>query len=332
MRGDLMDFLACTLRNFMITDYKEPIEIKNKDDLLFYVLFQEPELLSIPQSFNYSIRFGIEEVNRVITNYVAFGKMDVSENDNNKRRILVNNFYAKCQCFSNALWFVKDNSVTPYFTTISSNTEIEPESLRRNVYYSNSETTYDTQIAFTIEEIQESMEWYDITSKFLPRVESNKINFSGKELTNMSNYLKFNIPSFQRAYFFLDNARKIDFLPSKIASYISVLESLYAVEGDNKHKTSERTAFLIGKNTKDRIDIYGDISEAYNARSKYVHGAFIADDRHSKLPEISKKLDDYVRRVYKELLLNHPDFNYNSGKNQKVDQKFNEFILSGDEN
>lgn len=321
-----MDFLACCLRNFKVSDYAGPIEIKSNGNTIFYLLFQEREILNIPMSYNYSIRFGLEEVERVTSHFVTYSHYEPSILDIDKRKTLVNNRYLDCQTFSNALWFIKDNSVTPYFATISSNSEIEPESLRRNVYFSDSETRY-TNNFFSLIEIIDAMKWFEIIDKFNIRVERAKMNLTNN-LTNMSAYLQFNIPSFQRAYYFLNVTRKTDFLPSKIASYISILETFYAVEGDNKHKTSERTAFLLGKDGDERISIYDHISEAYVIRSKYVHGAYISDERNKKLAEVSKNLDKYVRMIFKEMLINHPDLNYNSGKNQKVDKKFNELILN----
>lgn len=328
MGGTEMDFIACALRNFKCNDYEGPIEIKNKDELLFYILFQEPELLAIPQSYKYSLLFGLEEVNRIITNFVCFGRTNKTIEDRMKRKILINNFYSYCQIFSNALWFVKDNSVTPYFVSISSDTKTEPEFLRRNVYYSDSETKYGSEITFTLSEITEAVKWYGAIEGFTIKKKSIEVKGFNKQIQNTSDYLSFNIPSFQRAFYLLDTARKTDFLPSKIASYISTLETFYAVEGENKHKTSERTAFLLGNNGEERLKIYKDISEAYTARSKYVHGAYISDDRNKKLPQISKTLDTYVRDVFKVMLLKYPHLNYNSGKNDKVDHAFNEIVLS----
>lgn len=323
-----MDLIACALRNLNVSDYSGPIQIKIEDKTAFHLIFKEKELLGLPRSYNYSLRFGADEVNRLLNNFVCFSINGDSVVDPSKRKILANNFFAMAQLFSNALWFVKDNAVTPYFATVSSNTIIEPISLRRNVYYSDAETKYEDKISFTTNEIIESMQWIDELNKFLVKKKPSDVKKSTVDLTNMSSYISFNIPSFQRAFYFLDVARKTDFLPSKIATYISVLEAFYAVEGDNKHKTSERTAFLIGKNGEDRIRIYEQISDAYIIRSKYVHGAYFSDDRNKKLGEVSRTLDNLVRKVFKEMVLNHKYLNYNSGKNQKVDKAFNEIVLS----
>lgn len=48
-----MDFIACDLRNFNISDYSGPIEIKNDDELVFYLLYEERELLNIMHTYNY---------------------------------------------------------------------------------------------------------------------------------------------------------------------------------------------------------------------------------------------------------------------------------------
>lgn len=333
-----MDFVACSLRNFNVSDYSRPIEIKSNGKTIFYLLYKEPELLNIPMSYNYSIRYGVDEVERITSNFVCYSQHDPSNLNKEQREIIVNNRYAACQNFSNALWFIKDNAVTPYFTTISSNSHIEPGGLRRNVYYSDSETKYNDSISFTISEIEEAMKWYDVLDNLLVKKKAGEVVMNSKfSLVNMSSYISFETPSFQRAYYYLDVARKTEFLPAKIASYISILESLFAVKGENTHKVAERTAMLIEKDEKERHNTFKDIVSIYKIRSDYVHGSEIKHSTQELLPQTSKKLDSIVRRVLIEMFSNHPDLNYRNKKDKKslsiknfeeVNDWFNNLVFS----
>lgn len=240
-------------------------------------------------------------------------------------------FFGFCQTFSNALWFIKDNSVTPSLVTLSSDSEIEPEPLRRNVYYSDSEAKYDEEISFTTTEIKDSIQWYGYIEKLLVKRKPEDITIDNDAgMVNMSSFMSFEISSFQRAFYFLDVARKTDFLPAKIANYISVLECLFAVSGENTHKTAERAAFFIGKNNEDRIKIFKDVVNTYGVRSKYVHGSEINSKTHNTLPDVSKMIDSIVRKVLIKFMIEHPELNYTNKKKgrENVEEWFNHLVLS----
>jgi hypothetical protein len=329
-----MDYVVCCIKNFNCSDYNGPIEIKNVEKSLFYLLYKDDDLLEIAHSYNYSINYGIEVINSLFENYISFGLIKTSIEDVNIRRKIVNNHFTKMQIYSNALWFIKDNAVTPYFASISSDSAIRPEMLKRNVYFSNSEAKYDI-VAFTTDELKEAIKWYDVLEKLVNKIESEKVdNSSG--LSNMSSYVSFDIPSFQRAYYFLGVSRRTDFLPSKIANYISLLECLFAVKGENTHKTAERAAALIGKNTEDRMKIFKDVVKIYNLRSSYIHGSEMNKSTHESLPNASKIIDNVVRRILSEMLTKHPELNYrNSNKKypelknfDEVNDWFNHLVLS----
>ena len=179
------------------------------------------------------------------------------------------------------------------------------------------------------------MNWYSILEEFIFKKESVFIDISNN-LTNMSNYISFDVPSFQRAFFYLDEARKTEFLPAKIASYISILECICAVKGENTQKVSERIAYLIGNDVEERLEIYNDIKKIYNFRSDYVHGSQITTKNHLTLSDVSKRADEIVRRLLSKIFIEHKDLNYmnkkdknnpNSKSNDDVDRWFNELIF-----
>lgn len=329
-----MDFISCVLRNFRCSDYSNPIQINNKDKSIFYLLYQDYELLNIANSYMYANLYGVESLSYLQDHFICYKKNQNSIYNKMERRVIVNNIFSECQLFSSSLWFIKDNAVTPYIASICSDSNIEPEMLRRNVYYTNSLGNYDT-VEFSHEELNEVMKWYSILEEFLFKKKSDSIDMSNN-LNNMSNYISFNIPSFQRAFYYLDNARRSDFLPAKIASYISILETIFAANGENTQKVAERTAYFIGESIDERISIYYDVKSIYDIRSCYVHGSLISDKKHQIIPEISEKADNLVRRVLKKAYNEYPQLNYmnkkdknnhNSMNNIEVDRWFNELIL-----
>lgn len=321
-----MDFISCVLRNFRCSDYTEPIPINNTNRTIFYLLYQDKELLNIGNSYMYVEFFGLESLLYLKDHFICYKRIEDLDNDSRTRRIVLNNIFVECQLFSNALWFIKDNAVLPYLASICSDQNIEPEVLRKNLYYSNSLGNADI-VEFSKDELKEAMSWYDILESFTHKKEKVSIDMS-KQLTNTSHFISFNTPSFQRAYYYLSNARISDFLPAKIASYISVLETLFAVYGENTHKVSERAALLIGKDSEERVSIYYNVKYCYDIRSWYVHGKQIKDDKRDMFPKYCSIIDDIIRRVFKKMLVEHNELNYTNQKQfENVDRWFNEYVI-----
>lgn len=328
-----MDFISCALRNFNCNEYNREIVLKDGDEYLFHISYKEEVLKYIANTYLYMFSYGMDSVRYLENDFIAL-QVNESIKDPIKRNILVNNIYVKSQALSNALWFIKDNSITPGLAVISSDVQISPCCLRRSVYYTTAKGEFKI-VNYSLKEIEIAMEWYKIINKFLFNKPSKEIDISNN-LTNMSNYISFNIPSFNRAYYYLDTARNTDFLPAKIASYISILETIFAANGENTQKVAERTAYFIGESIHERISIYDDVKSIYDIRSCYVHGSLISDKKHQTIPEISEKADSIARRVLKKAYKEYPQLNYmnkkdknnpNSMNNIEVDRWFNELIL-----
>lgn len=306
----------------------------NIREVLFTLLYNDIILSRITSSYKYKENFGVENLNYYRDTFVCVAITEHFLNDKSKAYTLVNNFCINCEVFSNALWFVKDNAVTPYWTTMSSQKSVSPVVLRRSVYYTTAKGSFET-VNYSREELEKAMKWYEILEGFLYRKNIEDIDTSAN-LNNMSNYISFNVPSFNRAYYYLNTARNTDFLPAKIASYISILETIFAANGENTQKVAERAAYFIGESIEERISIYDDVKLIYDIRSCYVHGSLISDKKHKTIPEISEKADNLVRRVLKKAYKEYPQLNYinkkdknnpNSMNNIEVDRWFNELIL-----
>jgi hypothetical protein len=83
-----MDFVSCDLRNFSCSDYNGAIEIKHNNDIIFYLLYNDIELLKIPKSYMYSELFGILNILNFRDHYFGYVELDKSIIDTKKERLL----------------------------------------------------------------------------------------------------------------------------------------------------------------------------------------------------------------------------------------------------
>ena len=313
-----MEYVLTCLRNLRISDYDGAIELKNNDQSIFYLMFRDARMLNVTKSNGFEKVYGIDVCNTILQNFFTYAEFD-DNLDPQYRDALVNNYYIFAETLSHALWFIKENAVTPYLTTVNSDYDVEAILLRRNSFFLNSEAN-SSFTDFSKEEVIKAMEWFNILEKLLFKTETENVDFS-EEISNMSSYINFETPSFYRAYHFLNQARKADFLPARISSYISILETLFAVNGDNTFKVAQRTAALIGETDKDRIDLFKEVTGIYNIRSKYLHGSEIK--KSTDLLNVGRNLEDIVRKVMSKIFKTYPELNYRLKKDKKNPQSMN---------
>ena len=94
------------------------------------------------------------------------------------------------------------------------------------------------------------------------------------------------------------------FLPSKIAYYVFILESLFSANDGAEilHKISERVAIYIGRSLQERQEIYTRIKVYYTIRSKYIHGQAVEGNTNDFIA-YSVELDALVRRILTNVIL-----------------------------
>jgi len=86
----------------------------------------------------------------------------------------------------------------------------------------------------------------------------------------------------------------------KIVDLVIALESIFGIEHESKHRMSLYTSALIGKNSPDKKRIFDTMKNAYEARSKVVHGK-----DPSEIPkkigimwtDLASDTEDFARRV-----------------------------------
>lgn len=318
-----MYYLITCIRNFSSEESQQGFNINVDQDNNFTITKSHPEVHNIITTNQYLAYIGSSGFHELGSNFFGIQVFNAPVLNQEKSYIVLSNFMQYIETFCTALWFVKDNAVTHSFGTISSN-EIgyNPNMIRRNVIISNSKGDSD-EVEFTIDELIKAAEWYKILCRTAKIIKSDKVGPPKMGHNNLSSFIKFDVPSFDRARHFLGAARRADFLPSKVANYISILECLFAVKGENTHRVAERAAFLVGDNNADRINVFNIVKDAYKVRSDYVHGSEFKNSTHDNLPSISNKLDNVVRKTLVKMMLNHPELNYNnSNKNDKAKKDF----------
>jgi len=225
---------------------------------------------------------------------------------------LLEQSWKELQSFQLALWFVKDNSVNINNIYLNDN-DLYTQSLAKSILFSLADGRY-INIEFTEEELLEAKKWAD-KILVIRTVKSNgekELNYeNGTPYNNETHTPYENMNRFSRAIRFIIMARSTSFLPMKIACYISVLESLFDVDFELSHQVSERAAKLIGGDLDVKLANYNLVKEAYNVRSKYVHGSTIKKKKKlgegNDSGELSSRLDNLVRTLMVKVITEHAD-------------------------
>ena len=106
-----------------------------------------------------------------------------------------------------------------------------------------------------------------------------------------------------RAFQFVLAARATTFTFLKVTNYCSALESLFCSDSQEiAHKLAERVAVFLEKAPDKRMELYRQIKQAYNLRSKIIHGAKVKTE-FADLTRLCSMLDDLVRRVLNRVVV-----------------------------
>ena len=232
---------------------------------------------------------------------------------------------------SRAMWFVKDNSITPN-SAITYNGPGVPKKYPAsyNGYDVNYLATGERKdVYFSVEELNEASKWYKLILDNTIFARVREFKNGGPEFDNIPN-----LPSFHRALDFLNYARCEKNISSKIALYISILECIFGVKGENTQKVSERAAWFIGTSGNERLDIYETLKNSYRERSNYIHGSMIKQSEQvvRDRKEVVQNLDNIVRNLFKKIMEPKYKFlDYEPKDLEKIDSWFNMLVISGEE-
>ncbi|SNZ09990.1 hypothetical protein SAMN05421503_1453 [Terribacillus aidingensis] len=248
-------------------------------------------------------------------------------NDEAKRMDLLNYFLKVSQVVSSCLWLIKDNSISTEqgFLYIYGN-EFIKKSVSSNGRTNNflNATGNRVETLYTLDELKQGL---DINQK----------QFNSKDMARLDNAAAADMVTnkatrLERFNNFLDTARTEIYVPNKISTYCTALETLLSTDNQEiGHKIAERLARLLGKDSTERIEIFNFIKLAYGIRSANVHG--------DKLPkkfrdlnaqyEVSIKLDNYIRKFFTLVLENEELITLYEGDNKEdLNMYYRELIFT----
>lgn len=241
---------------------------------------------------------------------------EIEENFETKPPHAITSIYIEAILFMlNSLWFVKDNSVN----LINLHAYPEDENIERHQrtsdrYFSNSLGQYE-ETNWSEDEILDAMQFVPILYELQKKYDENNpkwenINFEMGIRTSGKNELIFKITDrILKAYMFLTLARTTDFFPQKLCFYVAVFETLFASDGNEiAFKLSLQAAKYLGGESDVIQKNFTIIKTAYNIRSRFIHGGFIAKkDSKEKLLSLSMDMDYLTRQLFRKVILNDID-------------------------
>lgn len=266
----------------------------------------------------------IESVGAILFGHLLESPFVIWEGDINKLSLnhggntpgeILDNCRGVTQSFLFGLWFIKDNCVNIGDMCLDLG-QGRIFTNRLNVWFSDASGQYNT-VEFSKDEIKQALEWQEKILDFLDRRDEESRKDTSYNTGNME-YRNNNMRTpyggmnrFSRTFRFIHVARSESFLPAKITSYISALESLLSTStSELKAQVSERAAKLIGGDLQTKLGNYNIIREAYDARSAYVHGSTLGKKYRKdmgKLIELSQNLDNVLRELMQHMVTNKTD-------------------------
>lgn len=250
------------------------------------------------------------------------------ENDKNKRLEFLDYFMKIGQLLSSALWLIKDNSISTdqgflyIYDDKFDNEKTSVSSNGRTPYFFNS---YGKRVEteYSFDEISGAIKLQMLFD-----------NESGLKMSQnqIANRITTGANRLERFYYFIQSARSEAFLPNKISTYCTALETLLSTDNQEiSHKISERVARILGKDLQSREELFSFIKVAYSIRSSNVHGDKLSKKYRTleNQAEIARELDDKIRDLYGYILSNEELFNvYLDDNNNQLNHYFNKLILS----
>lgn len=217
------------------------------------------------------------------------------------------------------LWFSKDFCACVPEVYIYVPSKKESLIISNPIYYALSEGD-PRMMTFSKEEIKYS---FDVTDKYNEYMKGQRVpshdDLSITQVANEDDKLKFiTLPEYsynnnrriERAIILLTIAQMSKLKPMKIAAYIPILECLFCQsEGSEiSHKVAERCAYYLENTKEARLKIFERIKEAYDVRSKFLHGAKLTEKskKHHVIEnqiEICKNIEQIVRKTLTKVIM-----------------------------
>jgi hypothetical protein len=208
--------------------------------------------------------------------------------------------------FLNALWLVKDNSITFELGFIQLKSPGKMPAWFSNFLAQTVQMAdgTKTKVVFTRSELRKGREIF--RDVLLPLSLTGDEEVKGPKsfaIFGPINVANATVPRLKRAFYFLSGARANRDLGMKVAMYCSLLESLFSTDSNEiTHKISHRISIFLTDHVKNRCDLYNRVKRAYGIRSKVVHGDALGSDASKNITEVSRDIDDICRRLLMKII------------------------------
>ncbi|WP_043891135.1 HEPN domain-containing protein [Paenibacillus sp. Aloe-11] len=270
---------------------------------------------------------GLLEFDYLLNGHYLYAISDLKENLSESKRIETLNDYLKfTQFLCSAFWLIKDNSIN----CENGYLYISADSVEQNSVSSNMRTPFFSNALGEREDVLFTREEIEKTSELFGGFFINEGMQFTKDETH--NYLYNRATRIERFFYFLQSARTQSYLPSRIALYCTMIETIFCSEDNMEitHKIAERVGKFLGKDFDERLTYFKTIKQAYTIRSSTVHGdkikkSFRNDDI---LKQISVNLDSILRECINKILLDKELIELlEKGSNEDLNKWYLELIL-----
>ncbi|MGH0681364.1 hypothetical protein [Bacillus mycoides] len=231
------------------------------------------------------------------------------------------------QYFNSLLWLIKDNSVNIEngFLRLQSSRKIKCHSNSRTGAFFNSKGKREVT-EFTPEEINAIVKF----SQYF----FNPLHTEEVESTKEASLEAFKGDRIERFFYFLQAARVESYLPNRISTFVTLLETLLSTSSTEvTHKLKERLAWILGENFEERKEIFDTMGVIYKIRSANVHGNTMPKQGNSleKLEKLSMTVEEYARKLILKIINDEDIRGLYRGVGERVDKKIenwlNELVL-----
>lgn len=217
--------------------------------------------------------------------------------DQLKESEILNYLMWTCTIFSNALWMIKDSSVRFNIGHLkyTDGVILTVHSNFIDSIYSNSIGQKDV-INFSKQEIESALTYFDFFFKVTTQTDEKKIISTHAEANRI-----------ERAYYFIDSARKSFDIGMKTSLYCSAFECLFSVSATElRHRLSETIANFLGTNKETKKVLYEELKNIYDLRSSVTHGSGISkkliNNNGQKLNGLGKTCDEIMRKCFVKII------------------------------
>lgn len=223
-------------------------------------------------------------------------------------KVITSKFIGFCHDFVDRLWFVKDNSC---FCNQVFLEHLADQSVCINYKDIMTGTALDefSFTDFSAEEMKLHLENFAMIKQYemqmngnsLPDIEDLMKDSTGI-IASPINFAIYDLPRLSRALIFLGMVRKNGSAITKITFFMTLFECLFTSDDQIiAKKIRERASSLLGGDSKARRAFREVIVQAYNIRSRNLHGDII-DTPIDKIRKIVVDLDQYTRQILNTII------------------------------